>query len=63
MPKKATEDKVQETPEVVEVKLAAEKQAPKSLVYISKGVVEFIDGVAKVSPEVADELRKLGIIE
>lgn len=61
MPKKVTEDKVQENPEVVEVKLNTEKPTPKSLVYISKGAVEFVDGTAKVSPEVADELRKLGV--
>lgn len=70
MPKKAADEKVQATevkpevkPDVVEVKLAADYPVGTHTVYTRKARVEFVDGTAEVTPEVADELRKLGVIK
>lgn len=66
MAKKAAEEKVEKAaktePEVVEVMLVSEHPGTHN-VYLKDYRVEFEKGVAKVPAEVADELRKLGIIK
>lgn len=67
MPKETAEEKPKATPkaktEAVEVKLKTDNPPSTHTVYLPKARVVFENGTTKVTPEVADELRKLGIIE
>lgn len=52
-----------EAPDVIEVILAADHPTGTHTVYLQQYRVEFVNGTATVPPEVADELRQLGIIK
>lgn len=68
MPKKATDEQpkapaAEQKVDQVEVKLAVEHPSGTHTVYLANTRVNFVEGIAKVTPEVADDLRKLGVIK